>query len=422
MADWRLKIGQWWQQKALPFLTDKRTLLGLFLFVGFIASVTRPHSHNNFDIFCGVFHHVWNGLDLYAAYPEEYFDVNHYGPVFSLVIAPFALLPTWMGLLCWNMVLALALYLAVRETATDDRQHIFIVWFCAHELLTALFMQQFNVAIAAIILMSYTFIEREKEPWAAFLIILGTLVKLYGIVGIAFFFFSKHKGRFVGWLVVWSIILFVAPMLISSYSYIIDQYHGWYMSLIGKNDANQFSAMTNISLLGFIRKTGYVLTYGIQDIQAVMSETKAPNDCFWSRYSDLPVILTGMLMMAASLFLRVKQWKNPAYRLSFLASVMMFVCLFSTGTESSGYITALVGVAIWYTSAPWKRSGWDIFLMVFAFILTSMSPSDLFPRYLRTEFVRPMALKALPVIIIWLQLIFEMLTRDYDANTAVRHN
>ena len=50
-------------------------------------------------------------------------------------------------------------------------------------------MQQFNIAIAAIILSSFFLIEKEHEGWAAFFIVLGTLVKLYGIVGLASFSF-----------------------------------------------------------------------------------------------------------------------------------------------------------------------------------------------------------------------------------------
>ena len=90
-----------------------------------------------------------------------------------------------------------------------------------------------------------------------------------------------------------------------------------------------------------------------------------------------------------------------------------FTVLFSTGSESSTYIIAFVGVAIWYWAAPWQRTRWDIALMVFAFILTSLSPSDLFPAYVRQEWVQPYALKALPVTIIWLQLTLEMLCKDY---------
>jgi hypothetical protein len=92
---------------------------------------------------------------------------------------------------------------------------------------------------------------------------------------------------------------------------------------------------------------------------------------------------------------------------------MMIIVLFSTGSESSGYITPLIGVVIWYTAVPWKRTKWDVALLVFVFILSSMSPSDLFPAYLRREFVQPYALKALPVTIVWFKLCYEMLTKDY---------
>ena len=106
-----------------------------------------------------------------------------------------------------------------------------------------------------------------------------------------------------------------------------------------------------------------------------------------------------------------------AFRQTLLASVLMFVVLFSTGSESNGYITPFVGVVIWYTAAPWQRTRWDIALMVFAFVLSSLSPSDLFPAYLRKEWVQPYALKALPVTLVWLKLCYEMITKDYQAIT-----
>jgi hypothetical protein len=74
-----------------------------------------------------------------------------------------------------------------------------------------------------------------------------------------------------------------------------------------------------------------------------------------------------------------------------------------------------VGIVIWYTAAPWQRNGWDVALLVFAFVLSSMSPSDLFPAYIRKEWVQPYALKALPVTLIWLKLCYEMYTKDYAA-------
>ena len=51
-------------------------------------------------------------------------------------------------------------------------------------------------------------------------------------------------------------------------------------------------------------------------------------------------------------------------------------------------------------------------------MLTSLSPSDLFPAYLRREWVQPYALKALPVVLVWLKLCYEMLNKDYADKTV----
>ena len=87
--------------------------------------------------------------------------------------------------------------------------------------------------------------------------------------------------------------------------------------------------------------------------------------------------------------------------------------VFSTGAENSSYIISMLGVAIWYIAVPWKRSRLDLCLLIFCFVLTSLSPTDLFPSYIRTYWIRAFALKSLPVVIIWLKLVWEMCTKDY---------
>ena len=374
-----------------PFFTNPRTLFGLWTLLAVVAGLTKiaPHRHNNFLIFRGVFWHTIQKLSLYDFYPTEYNDHNHYGPIFSLVIAPFAVVPDAIGLLGWLVVLALGMYYAVRRLPLEEGRQIFLYWFCAHELLTALQMQQFNIAIAAIIIGSFAAIEKGREVTAAFLIVLGTFVKLYGVVGLAFFFFVKRKPRFILALIGWSVVCFVAPMLISSPEYVIGQYVEWYKRLAAKNGENTFSLMQNISLLGMIRKISGSASY-----------------------SDLLVILPGLVLFGLP-YLRFGQYRHLAFRYAILSSVLLFVVLFSTGSESSTYIIPFAGIALWYTTSPWKRSGWDVALLVFAFVLSSLSPSDLFPRSLREAYVLPYALKALPPTLVWLRLSYELLTRDY---------
>lgn len=377
-----------------PWLRDFKTLFALWLILGIVSALCKLHAHNNYNIFRYVFYNTINSTSLYAPSTDGgYWDANHYGPFFSFIIAPFALLPEWLGLILWCIALSMFMYWTVRKSTLTKGQQIFIFWFCAHELLTALFMQQFNIAVAGIILLSLYFVEKEHDEWATFFIVIGTLVKLYGIVGLAFFPFSKHKLKYIISFILWFIVLICLPMLYSGFDYQIEQYNEWGACLMGKNVENANSTAQNISLLGIIHRVGHV------------------------SFNDLIIIIPGLFIFAIP-YLRFNQYKNAAFRQTILASTLMFVCLFSTGTESSGYIIALTGTAIWYTAAPWKRTKWDIALMVFAFILTSLSPSDLFPAYIRKEYVQPYALKALPVALIWFKLSYELILKDYKNATT----
>ena len=376
---------------AKPIFHDRRTILWLWIALSVIAAVLKYNrTDNNYRIFRGVFWHTLQCTSLYAEYPLEYYDVNHYGPFFSLVIAPFALMPIPLGLVFWCIALSLTLYFAITRSTFSSWQQMFVLWFCSETLLTSLFMQQFNIAIAAIIIASYALIEKERDFWAACLIVLGTFVKLYGIVGLAFFFFSRHKGKFVLSLLFWGVVLFVAPMIISSPGYVVSQYHEWFVCLVEKNGENLASQAQNISALGMVRR--------------VLGNPQ---------YSDL-LILAPALVLFALPYLRFKQWRNEGFRMTLLASVLLFTVLFSTGSESSSYIIALSGVCVWYFAAPWQRGKADIWLLVFVFLLSGMGSSDLYPRVVKREYIQAYSLKALPCLIVWLKLCWEMMVKNYQ--------
>ena len=151
------------KEKLKRLACDPRALLWLWVLIAVSGMTRLGHGReNNFLIFKYVYWHVVGQQPLYEHYPAEYFDMNHYGPFFSLVmnhygpffslvIAPFALPPVWLGMLLWLVALTLALYVAVRHNFFTRWQQVVIFWFCSHELLNAIQMQQFNIAIAAII-------------------------------------------------------------------------------------------------------------------------------------------------------------------------------------------------------------------------------------------------------------------------------
>lgn len=376
------------REKIVNFLTCKYTIFAVWMVFTIFSIINNQE--NNYKIFHNVFWHVWDGKPLYIPYPEEYVDVNLYGPFFSVLIAPFALLPWRIGLIFWNFSLALLMYLTIRKSTFSWNQQLLLLWFSVNEFYTAVGSAQFNIAIAALIFLTFYAIEKEKDVWAALCIVIGTFVKLYGVVGLAFFFFSKHKLKFILYLLIWSAIAFVLPMALNSPEYIIGQYGDWYDALVAKNVHNLDVSGQNVSLLGMIR---------------VLSG--------FATYSDLWIIIPGLILLALP-YLRISQYKYLHFRYAILASILMFVVLFSTGSESVTYIIAVLGVCVWYVSMPQHRTKWDIGLMVFVFLITSMSPSDLFPRYIEETIIKPYALKALPVFCVWLKLTYELLTADYS--------
>ena len=348
-----------------------------------VQNVWIAGKFNNYLIFDGVFWHTLKQLPLYLPYPDEYFDTNHYGIFFSAVIAPFALLPKWIGCTLWIMANAAFLYWAIRQLPLSKKAIIAVLLIGAHDMYTAAAMQQFNISVIALLVGAFVFIERRQSHWATLLIVIGTLTKLYGIVGLAFFFFAKDKWRFIWSGLFWLIALFCLPMLYSSPDYVVSQYFDWYASLAEKNVSNLNTTtynLQNLSLLGFLQRTGIYNNNSI-------------------------VILLGLGLFALP-YLRIQQYKNLNFRLLLLASVSIFLCLFSTGTENSTYIVAYVGVVIWFMVSE-LHPKLKITLLVLA-MLGSLSPTDLF-KPLKEPYIIRYSLRAVPVTLVWLAIVYEML-------------
>jgi Glycosyltransferase family 87 len=384
------------------FFTDRKFIVSIWMIFALLSAIKQylrgVSAYNNYIIFKNVFYHTINQQPLYLSYPQEYFDFNHYGPVFSLVIAPFALLPDYLGMPLWCIFNASILAWAITQLPLKSNQINAVFWICAHELLTSLLSVQFNPAMTAIIVLSFVFIEKKKDFWSAMCIALGIFIKLYGVVGLAFFFFSKNKTKFIVSLLFWGTAFFVLPMAISSPEFIIQTYQDWYQRLIIKNGENvHLGCFQDISIMGIIRRF--------------------LND---ENFSNIPVLVSGLILFGLP-YLRIVEYKNQSFRLILLSSVLIFTVIFSTGSESPTYIIAFVGVALWFAIQPRPISNYYVFLLVFCIILTSFSPSDLFPKYINEHYVQRYALKALPCVLIWFAIMYEMLTKKFEKYQSINN-
>lgn len=375
------------------FLLNKRNILLIWIAVAVAMAMKQyftgdnPHAHiNNFIIFKTSFWHLIHQEHLYAYHPDEYVDLFLYGPPFAVMIAPLALLPTLAGVILWNVANAVVLLFAIYELPSfDEKTKAIMSWLCLNSCITSLINVQYHGIVTALIILAYTFIKKEKDFWAAFCIVLGTMTKLYGVVGLAFFFFSKNKLKLIASGLFWIAVLFVLPMAFSSPTYILQTYQEWFEVLVKKNDINE--VLTNpyqdLSVMGMVRRL-------VQD----------------ASISNLWYILPAVLVFALS-YIRINLFFNTRYQLLLLCSTLMLVVLASTGTEASTLLIGFVGAVIWYMQSA--KTSTDKALFIFALLVTSFGPTDLMPKYIRNEFLRKYALMVLPMLLVWIKVHWEML-------------
>jgi len=354
-----------------------------------VKVVSGPQSYNNFLIFRGVFWHTLAEKSLYLEYPLEYFDTNLYGPVFGVVIAPLALLPTPIGCLFWGILNAGILLYSIHRLPITEPQKIGILLIGLVEMLTSIQNLQFNPMLTSWILLAYVLTRDGKEKWAALFVALGFMVKIYGVIALVCWFFSKRRLVFGGWFIIWLAVLFVIPMVLSSPEFVWDSYGEWMARLASKNEKNRNALanafMQDISVQGMIRRiSGYT---------------------FWDGW----VLLPAASVYATAFFLNSKRWIHKEFQQRFLAFLLLGVVLFSTSAESATYVIAVVGVGWWYMMETGPRHSWQVVLLLFVLLLTSLSPTDVFPRVVREEWIKPFSLKALPCFLVWLVMVWQFI-------------
>jgi hypothetical protein len=350
------------------------------------------HIDNNYLIFRDSYYHARAQLDLYAAYPKEYGDLYFYGPLFTVFVAPFALPPEAVGLLLWELANAVAMIFAVSLLPLDHKRKTAMLLLCAIEFANSVFYMQFNPMIAAAIIISFVLVDRGKERWATLLIVAGAMFKLYPVVGLTFFLFSKHKSKFLIWTMVWSIVLFVLPMLISSPAFVIRSYQQWFEALSYKSALNTgLNTSQDMCVMGVVRRlTGNV---------------DVPN---------LPFMLAGALIFVLPLS-RFGQFKSEIFRLQVLATSLIMVVIFSTGAEHPTFIIAVAGCVLWIMIQEKPFTWVNIVLIVLLLIITGLGLTDVMPKPIRQDIIAKYSVKAWPCIAIWLMISWELSFKNFIA-------
>jgi hypothetical protein len=341
------------------------------------------NKYNNYTIFERSFEHLKNEQDLYQLYPEEQWDLYKYTPTFSVFFGFFWLMPHWLGLNLWNLLNTLivlgAIYFLPKLT---NYQKGIIALIILIELLTSLQNAQSNGLMAGLILLALGFLERERYFPATFSVLSSVFVKLFGIVAFAFFLFFPKKIKLAGFTVLGLVLLLLPPLIFID----LEQYQSLltsYLSLL--NDDHQSSH--GYSVMGVLQ-TWFNVHEG----------------------KNLVLVLGALLFLVP--FSRISMYKNYIFKYLTVCSVLLWIVIFNHKAESPTFIIAMTGVALWFVIS--KKNALNITLFALAFVFTTLSSTDLFPKFIRSEYFHPYAIKAVPCILIWFKIIYDLMTLKVD--------
>lgn len=334
--------------------------------------------YNNFKIFTQSYVHLNSNQDLYLLYPQEHWDYFKYSPTFALAMAPLAYLPDLLGLILWNLLNVWVLFWAIWHLPWHNAsKSMLTLGFILLEIITSIQNAQSNALIAGLLLWSFIHLERKNLALASLFIVLSAFIKLFGMVALLLFILYPQKIRAGFYTFMWSLLLFILPLFLISWDQLIFLYQSW-----GQLLSSDHSASVGLSV------SGWLFTW------------------FGITWNKNILVMLGFLLLTLPL-LKIKSYADLSFRTLLLASILIWVIIFNHKAESATFIIAACGVAVWYFSQ--NKSKINLFLLLLTFVLTILSPTDLFPKTIRETWVNPYTLKAFPCILVWLKITWDAL-------------
>lgn len=387
-------------EKFRQYLLNLKTLLLIYIllalsaglhsyFIGPQEFAGRQYTHyNNFLTFKYSYFHLIHNKDLYIEYPDEHWDYFKYSPTFALMMFPFAYLPDLAGLLLWDLANSLILFLAVKALNINDKIKSLILLFSAIELLTSIQNEQSNGIVAGLFILSFVFFEKGKPFIATLFLAVSTYIKIFGALGFLLIMLYPKRLKSIVYTTFWMLILAFIPLVAISFDQLKFLYSSW-LNLLRWD----YSASTGLSVSGWLKSW-----FGLE-------------------FPKIYITFSGIVFLLLPL-IKFKNFENFGFRFLYLASILIWSVIFNHKAESPTYVIAILGVAIWYFSQRKKIE--NLALLVFAFIFTSLSPTDIFPKFLRDLLVIPYVLKAVPCIFIWVKLTYELLFDKFELSEELR--
>jgi hypothetical protein len=333
--------------------------------------------YNNYVIFKQSYFHLIENKDLYQLYPQEHWDLYKYSPTFSLFMGLLAYLPDFLGLLIWNLLNAFVLFFALWKLPfTSDKKRIWAFLFLVIELVTSLQNAQSNGLMAGLIILAFVYLEKKNIAIATLCVVATIFIKLFGIVAFALFLFYPNKLKAALYTLGWILLLAVLPLILISTEQLTFLYKSW-----GNLLQNDHSISIGFSV------SGWLFTW------------------FGLNLKTLSLVVGTLLFCVP--FVHFKYFNEARFKLLYLASILLWIVIFNHKAESPTFVIAVTGVSIWFFTQEFNKVNFS--LLILALLFTVLAATDLFPKFIRDDYFIPYVVKAVPCILIWGKVTWELM-------------
>ena len=372
-----------WSKVGMFFLNPKNLFwTGLLLVFALTLSEVARGRELNFMIFAESTKLFWQQIAPYGdnwSQMAPQLDFFLYGPLFNILFAPFAYLPSWLGPFVWNLfnftMWFIAIFTLPGRITQDEKCKSFLFTFLILAM-TQLSMQ-YNVAIGYIYIFAYSLLERDRGFWAIFIIMISGFTKVYGIFQLAMLLFYPRFGRNLGYIALIAVGFLLAPAINMPIDDLTAYYGEWIGALTEQKDTRTWMTI-------FYLKPFNLLSYQI--------------------FIQIGVLLA----LAIGVFFNIKKWNNEFFRIASLAILMGYIIIFGNSSEPHTYVITLIGYQFWYWTMNRAQAltiadkilYWLILIIVIAMPIDILCPPFIM------KFCYGLQLNIWILVIMWLRICY----------------
>jgi hypothetical protein len=373
----------------------------LFLFF-VIFSITQTNRGQDFEVFLQSAKYFLSGQSIYLS--DYQTDLKYfYSPFFSVFFVPFVFLGTWGAKYLWFLCNFFFLILIYRSIYfyldTDYLKYKKMFWFLltlfSLRFILAVFnLGQMNLFLMFSILVGMRLVINGKIKLASLLFALGVNIKLITIVIVPYLVWKKQYKTLL-WFFIWTIFFLFIPFLFLGYNEGIQTYKEWYVTTI----RHSISADPSNTL-------SFSYDPGVYNLRSLIAQLFSEGNYVLEGFKRTIFILpeAGFIKISQALELllvfscvfifgkpqnNINNKKKILIELSYLLLVAVLISPVQRKYSFVFMFPAYASLLYFYFSSLqnsqyYRRRIYIFCLLLFSYIINSLSASDIIGRYMYT--------------------------------------